>query len=160
MALGVVTTILGFLSGNKKYKKDCEERITKYNSYIDKKKHEIEIKREEEEESLRDTYCDVASDVDTAMNFDRRLFERTREDADFLCVYLGKGSVESERQIDYRKQERMEVGDELTDLPEKICDMYAKIRSCPCLCRFEKCKCSWSCRRKKGIVCNVQKYCD
>lgn len=70
MALGVVTTILGFLSGNKKYKKDCEERITKYNSYIDKKKHEIEIKREEEEESLRDTYCDVASDVDTAMNFD------------------------------------------------------------------------------------------
>ena len=36
MALGVVTTILGFLSGNKKYKKDCEERITKYNSYIDK----------------------------------------------------------------------------------------------------------------------------
>lgn len=61
----------------------------------------------------------MASDVDTAMNFDRRLFERTREDADFLCVYLGKGSVESERQIDYRKQERMEVGDELTDLPEK-----------------------------------------
>ena len=131
MALGVVTTILGFLSGNKKYKKDCEERITKYNSYIDKKKHEIEIKREEEEESLRDTYCDVASDVDTAMNFDRRLFERTREDADFLCVYLGKGSVESERQIDYRKQERMEVGDELTDLPEKICDMYAKIDHAP-----------------------------
>ena len=73
----------------------------------------------------------MASDVDTAMNFDRRLFERTREDADFLCVYLGKGSVESERQIDYRKQERMEVGDELTDLPEKICDMYAKIDHAP-----------------------------
>lgn len=39
--------------------------------------------------------------------------------------------MESERQIDYRKQERMEVGDELTDLPEKICDMYAKIDHAP-----------------------------
>ena len=48
MALGIVTTILGFISGNKKYKQDCEERITKYNSYIDKKKEEIEIKRREE----------------------------------------------------------------------------------------------------------------
>ena len=75
MALGIVTTILGFISGNKKYKQDCEERITKYNSYIDKKKEEIEIKRREEAESLRDTYCDIGVDVDTAMNFDRRLFE-------------------------------------------------------------------------------------
>ena len=53
MALGIVTTILGFISGNKKYKQDCEERITKYNSYIDKKKEEIEIKRREKGGKLK-----------------------------------------------------------------------------------------------------------
>ena len=138
MALGVITTILGFISGNKKYKKDCAERISKYNSYIEKKKKEIIEIRQEEEESLRHTYCDLGQDVDIAMNFDRRLFERTREDEDFLKIYFGQGDVESARQVDYKRQERLEVGDELTDMPEKICEMFSKIDNAPVYSDFQK----------------------
>ena len=35
--------------------------------------------------------------------------------------------------------------------------MYAKIDHAPVYADLKKFKCSWSCRRKKGIVCNVRK---
>ncbi len=138
MALGVITTVLGFLSGNRRYKKECAERISKYNNYIEKKKNEIIEIRREETESLRDTYCDLAKDVEIALSFDRRLFEKTGEDEDFLVVYLGQGNIVSARPVDYRKQERLEVGDELTDMPEKICQMFSEIENAPVYSDFHK----------------------
>lgn len=37
MGLGIVTSILGFVSGRKQYKRECAERIRKYTNYIEKK---------------------------------------------------------------------------------------------------------------------------
>lgn len=131
MGLGIVTSVLGFFSGKKQYKKECADRINKYTNYIEKKKLEVSTDRQEELESLNETYCNVQQDIDTALHFDRRLFERTREDADFLSIYLGQGTITSKRQIDYKKQERLEVGDELTEMPEKIYHLFEKIDRAP-----------------------------
>lgn len=131
MGLGIVTSVLGFFSGKKQYKKDCADRINKYTNYIEKKKLEVSTDRQEELESLNETYCNVQQDIDIAIHFDRRLFERTREDEDFLSIYLGQGTITSKRQIDYKKQERLEVGDELTEMPEKIYHLFEKIDRAP-----------------------------
>lgn len=131
MALGIITSILGFISGKKQYKKECADRITKYTNYIEKKKLEVATERQEELESLNEMYCDVEQDVDTALHFDRRLFEKTKEDEDFLSIYLGQGTILSKRQIDYKKQEKLEVGDELTEMPEKIYELFEKIDRAP-----------------------------
>ena len=88
MGLGIVTSILSFFSGRKRYKKDCKERITKYTKYIDEKKIEISTERQLELDSLNETYCDIEQDVDIALHFDRRLFEKIKENEDFLNIYL------------------------------------------------------------------------
>lgn len=131
MGLGIITSIIGFVSGKRQYKKECADRHAKYVNYIENKKMEVATERQEELESLNEMYCDVEQDVDTALQFDRRLFEKTREDEDFLNVYLGKGTILSKRQIDYTKQEKLEVGDELVEMPEKIYELFEKIDQAP-----------------------------
>lgn len=131
MSIGLITSILSFMSGHKKYKKECEDRTTKYTAYIEKKRNEISKARQEELDSLNEMYCDIEQDINTIENFDRRLFEKTKEDEDFLRVYLGRGTVEAKRPIEIHKQERLEVGDELTDMPEKISDMFSYIDYAP-----------------------------
>lgn len=131
MSLGVVTSIISFISGKKQYKKECADRIEKYTNYIEKKKLEVSTVRQEELENLKEMYCDVEQDVETAVHFDRRLFERTTEDEDFLSVYLGEGTILSNRQIDFKKQDCLEVGDELTDMPEKIYELFENIDRAP-----------------------------
>jgi len=93
MGMGIVTSILGIVTGRKKYKQECQERTQKYGDYIEKKKVEVTALRQKELDSLNDIYCDIEMDVDTALHFGRRLFERTLGDDDFLSVYLGRGSI-------------------------------------------------------------------
>lgn len=131
MGIGIVTSILGIISGQKQYKKDCRERIERYTDYIEKKRVEVTALRQNELENLNEIYCDIETDVQTALYFNRRLFERTKEDEDFLCVYLGRGEIESLRQIDFKKQDKLEVGDELTEMPEKIYQLFQKIEHAP-----------------------------
>ncbi|MBR2401428.1 MAG: type VII secretion protein EssC [Lachnospiraceae bacterium] len=131
MGIGIITTVISFISNGRQYKKDCEERIEKYTNYIEKKKTEVSEARQEELDGLREMCCDINQDLEIAMHFDRRLFEKTKDDEDFLKIYLGRGTILSQRQIDYKKQERLEVGDELTDMPEKICEMFSHIDHAP-----------------------------
>lgn len=137
MGLGAVTTVLSFLSTKKKYKRECEERIEQYTRYVDKKKQEISEARQEELNNLKDTYHDIQLDIDVANHFDRRLFERSKDDEDFLHVYLGQGVVESARQLDYKKQDRLEVGDVLTEMPEKLFEMFRYIDHAPVFVDFK-----------------------
>lgn len=131
MSIGILTSIFTLISGSKKYKKDCEDRKTKYSNYIEKKRNEISKARQDELDGLNEMYCDIEQDISTITNFDRRLFEKTREDEDFLRVYLGRGTVKAKRPIEIRKQERLEMGDELTDMPEKISEMFSHIDYAP-----------------------------
>lgn len=131
MGMGIVTSIIGIVTSQKKYKQECQERRQKYGDYIEKKKVEVTALRQKELDSLNDIYCDIEMDVDTALHFGRRLFERTLGDDDFLSVYLGRGSVKAKRQIDYKEQDTLEVGDELTDMPERIHDQFEYLDGAP-----------------------------
>lgn len=131
MGMGIVTSILGIVTGKKRYKKECQERIQKYSDYIEKKKIEVTSLRQKELDSLNDIYCDIETDVETALHFDRQLFERTIGDDDFLSVYLGRGRVRARRQIDYKQQDTLEVGDELTDMPERIHEQFEYLEGAP-----------------------------
>lgn len=131
MSIGILTSIFTFMSGHKKYKNECEDRKTKYTAYIEKKRDEITQARQEELDGLNEMYCDIEKDINIVERFDRRLFEKTKDDEDFLKVYLGRGTVEAIRPIEIRKQERLEVGDDLTEMPEKISDMFSHIDYAP-----------------------------
>ena len=66
------------------------------------------------------------------------LFDRCREDEAFLEVRLGIGKREAERKIEYKKQEHLEVEDELQNVPKEMHDQYKYISETPIVCSLNQ----------------------
>ena len=131
MGIGIVTSIANYISNKKKYKKEVEERRKKFTSYIDQKKQFIDTARQEELQGLEQMYYSDMQDAKHIMEFSDKLFDRTASDDDFVEVYLGKGSRTSLRQIKYKEQEKIEVVDDLAQVPEKIKEDYKELEGAP-----------------------------
>ena len=135
--MAIATTILGITQGNADYKKSVAERIQKYRAYIQKKKTEIEQCRTQEHKELEEVYIAQSVETDRFGSFSSDLFDRTKEDEDYLCVRLGSGDVVSKREINYKKQEKLEIEDDLQLIPEQLCSEYEKIHNAPIVCDFK-----------------------
>ena len=136
-ALGIVTAIMSIVEGKKDFKKNSEDRITKYNAYIENKKQEITTERSKEQEALEEIYINADVEKQYFATFSSHLFERTKDDEDFLCVRLGTGDIEAKKEINYKKQERLEVEDDLQTKPEEISKEYKYVHNAPIVCNFK-----------------------
>lgn len=136
--IGIVTTIVTIIQGKKDFKDNSAERIEKYNSYIDKKKAEIEEIRNDEKSSLEEIYISTEAERENFRSFSPDLFDRTKDDEDFLVVRLGLGDVEAKRVIDYKKQEKLEVEDDLQEKPQQLSEEYKYIHNSPVVCDFKE----------------------
>ena len=134
--LGVVTAIIGLIQSKKDFKKDSADRITKYNAYIANKRREIEEYRKQEHNTLEEIYISPVVEQQWFSSFSSELFDRDKEDPDFLCVRLGTGDVEAKREINFKKQERLEVEDDLQQIPENIYNEYKHIHNAPIVCNL------------------------
>ena len=132
--LGVVTAIIGLIQGNQDFKKDAAARIEKYNNYIANKRRDIEAYRIEEQKTLEEIYIPQQIEQTRFDSFSSDLFDRTKDDVDFLCVRLGSGDVESKREINYKKQEKLEIEDDLQEQPEKLFNEYKNVHGAPIVC--------------------------
>ena len=135
--MAIFTSVLTLKQGNKEYKQSSEERIQKYNAYISNKRKDIENCRADEKAALDSIYISQDEETRRFEAFSPSLFDRTPEDKDFLSVKLGEGAVEAQRHIKYKKQEKLEIDDELQVLPEQLCDEYRYINSAPIVCNFK-----------------------
>nr|WP_278416181.1 type VII secretion protein EssC [Mediterraneibacter faecis] len=131
MGLGVITSIVSIFDKKKKFKKDCEDRRTTYLEYIENKKKEIGRARVEELKCLKQMYYSTNQDIEHIKGFSSVLFDRTPEDSDFLDVYLGIGTRKASRIIDYKLQEKLEVGDDLCSIPSELAVAYRDIQEAP-----------------------------
>ena len=131
MGLGVFTSIAGIVQGQKDYKKNVQNREKVYREYIEKKEAEIKSAREDELRTLEEMYYSPVIGVEKVLSFDSDSFDRIPSDEDFLDVYLGVGRKISGRQIEYRDQEQLEEGDELSQIPEGLCKKYMYIDDAP-----------------------------
>ncbi len=137
MGMGVVTSMLSIINTQKKYKKECVERETQYLGYIEKKKEEIAHARQHELDCLNETYISTEHNVENIINFDAQLFERLPEDEDFLDVYLGEGKIVAKKRIDYKEQEKLETGDELSQIPSDIYADFKYIEHAPVIMKLK-----------------------
>lgn len=136
--VGIVTGIRGVRNAKKDYKKEKKDRVKKYTKYIDRKKNEIDQARQEEKDVLCDKYISERQEIGRLKNFSHDLFDRCREDEDFLEVRLGIGKREAQRKIEYKKQERLEVEDDLQNVPKELHDQYKYISETPIVCNLNK----------------------
>lgn len=134
MSLGIITSIFNFFGGRKKYKKEVIERKQKYDAYIKRKRKEIETARNDERNVLESIYYSVECEKKMLHDFSGDLFDRERNDEDFLCVNIGIGTIESKRAIDYKAKEKLEAADELAEIPEHIAYEYRYIDRVPIVC--------------------------
>ena len=136
--MAIFTTIMSIKEGNKDYKESSAERIEKYNAYVIKKKSEIEECRKQESKELEELY--ISQDIETQRfdMFSPDLFDRTPDDVDYLCVRLGSGDVASKREVNYKKQEKLEIEDDLQLIPEQLCAEYINVHNAPIVCDFKE----------------------
>lgn len=131
ISIGIITSIIGIISEKKKYKKDTAERTEKYNGYIERKENQIQGYRKEESELLNETFYSLEDEVKMVDDFSSNLFNRCPSDTDFLEIRLGTGRNKATREIDYKKQEKLECIDELASKPEEIAQKYEDIDNTP-----------------------------
>ncbi len=136
--MSIFTAIMSIRESNKDYKESSAERIEKYNAYVSKKRAEIQAYRAQEHEELDELYIPQDVERSRLAAFSPDLFDRSPEDEDFLCVRLGSGDVESKREISYKKQEKLDVDDELQQIPEEICNEFKNVHGAPIVCDFKE----------------------
>ena len=135
--MAIFTTVMSIKEGNKDYKKGVAERQEKYTAYIEKKKAEIQQCRAQEKKDLEEIYVSQQTNGQRFNSFSSDLFDRLPEDEDFLCVRIGSGNVVSKREVNYKKQEKLEIEDELQLIPEQIYEQYKNVQEAPIVCDFK-----------------------
>lgn len=136
--MAIFTTVMSIREGKKDFKVSSAERIEKYTAYVAKKKEEIAQCREQEHTELEELFVSQNVEKQRFDTFSPDLFDRVPEDEDYLCVRLGSGDVLSKREVDYKKQERLEIEDELQLLPEQICEEFKNVHDAPIVCDFKE----------------------
>ena len=136
MSIGIVTSIINFIKGRKQFKKDKKSRIEKYTNYISNKKEEITEYRKYEKNILNDIYYSFEREYQMVQDFSGDLFDRCESDDDFLQVRIGIGALPAKRVIEYNKKETLEIEDELSELPEQVCQEFLMINQVPVVCDF------------------------
>lgn len=136
MSMGIITSTAGIIMERKAYRQETQERLEKYEAYIERKKEEIAYYRNIELQKRNETFIDLSEGCQLVHNFDGRLFERTPQDEDFLMVFLGRGRVEAVKKVNYKIQERLEVADELFLVPETVCRETRYIENAPVVADF------------------------
>lgn len=137
--LAIVTAIITTVQNRMDFKKESKERIEKYQKYADNKRMEIMQYRNEERKTLEKIYPDLSAKQSMLKNFSCELFDRQSQDDDFLQVRLGTGNVKASRKVEYKKQERLEVEDDLQLIPEKISEEFLYLPDAPVVCSLKEC---------------------
>lgn len=136
--IGVVVGIVNYIQAKKEFKDNAAERIEKYNAYIDNKRREITEERLKEQAALEEIYIDSNVENQYFAHFSSHLFERSPEDGDFLCVRLGTGDTEAKKAVNFKKQERLEVEDDLQTKPEEISKEFKYVHNAPIFCDLKE----------------------
>lgn len=136
MGMGIITSIITYCKDKKDLKKEIAEREDSYKKYILEKEGIIQKLRYDELRIRRNIYESLEEDLEEVEHFGKRLFEKSKEDKDFLRVYLGSGEVESLNPIKYNKQEFIDLDDPISLWPEEVAEKYRIISDAPIVSDF------------------------
>lgn len=131
VSISVIVAIVGMVGEKKNFKKETEKRDTTYRKYVDKKREEIQGKRQIEKGILEELFLSPEEEVLRVKNFSADLFDRVPDDEDFLNIRLGTGPLSSSQPVDYKEQEKLEIGDELSQIPLALANEFKDLASAP-----------------------------
>lgn len=113
-------------SRDKKYE---AKRQKKYKEYIDILKTQIEQIKSRQRKILYETYATTEECINIISKKDKRLWERTIEDSDFLRISLGTGDIPADIDISYPQKEAFSMDDEKDNLMDMLDDFTEGIET-------------------------------
>lgn len=139
LVAGVGTSLITFITSNKKAKKDEVKREKDYREYLAEREEFIVNMREKEYALSCRKNPSLEEDIQHVADFDSRLFERKKDHDDFLEVRIGTGIVKSLCPVKYNTHEYVDTEDYLMDYPKSISDKYARISDMPVMLNLKDC---------------------
>lgn len=134
MLMGVVVTVLNYRSQSKKFAKAEANLQEKYQLYIRSCEEKLEtVARQQRDAAL---YSNPAPEqcLKMAQRIDRRLWERTVSDSDFLSLRVGLGEEPLCAEIQTPKVGFVLQEDTFTRTPQQIAEKYRQVSGIPVLC--------------------------
>lgn len=138
MSMGIIMSVITAIGNKKEYKKEVEERKTKYLEYIEEKEVAIQKFRAKELEVKNKIYIPIKENIENIEMFDKNIFDRDSKDDDFLDVRLGRGKDKAECGVKITPQEFKDSKDDLVCIPEEIQSKYEIIDNMPIVSSFAK----------------------
>ncbi len=126
-----VLAVINYFQDKKKRAEKEEQRIAYYNSYIQSKENEIVESRADEKTIQLRMNRSVEDTMNSIQHFDGNLFSHSKDEEDFLDVWIGTGLVKSELQVGFKPQEYIDIDDSMMDIPKQIHDKYQYIDNMP-----------------------------
>ena len=80
MGIGVFTSIVNIVQGQKKYKNDIKQREDVYKDYISRKENEVWNAREREIEALTEIYYSPVRGIEKTLSFDSDIFDNIEQE--------------------------------------------------------------------------------
>lgn len=131
MAIGIVTSIITFFRGKKKYTLQVEKREQTYHNYILHKEKEIQTARKYEIDLRNESFPDEYQNLKMVRDFSGNLYDRSKNSEKFLKIRIGKGTDNAVRKISYQKKETIIPEEELESLPAKLSNAYQQVEDIP-----------------------------
>ncbi len=125
------------LEKNAKIKRE-EERQTKYKRYLDTKKDEIVKEYETQKKILEENLLSTDVCYDSIINKRRTLWERKRDQGDFLTVRVGKGKVPFSAKINYHVEDFSMDDDNLKKMLDGLIKGYEILDNVPVAYSFSE----------------------
>lgn len=138
MLVSILMAIWNYKYQDKQHSNNMRNRVERYSNYISISEEKIEKLRNKEQRIARQKTPSLEEQMSFVDNFDARLFERRPEDDDFLSCYLGTGTLEADNQIEYKKQEYVDIDDPLMDYPEMLHNKYKYTSEMPIILKLKE----------------------
>lgn len=138
MSIGIIMSVVTYLDDGRQYRKDVKKREEKYLEYIKETEDNILLLRNKEKNILEKIYTSMEDNIGKVEDFDRQLFEKDKNDKDYLSVRIGSGKITAHCETKYTKQKFKNTEDELVDIPEQLEEKYKFIEDAPIISELGK----------------------
>ncbi|MBQ6284714.1 MAG: type VII secretion protein EssC [Bacilli bacterium] len=115
----------------KQKKKREEKRQERYRNYLGIKKGELQREFDGQRKTLEENLVSTDICYDSIINKRRTLWQRRKDQGDFLTVRIGKGSVPFEANINYSAEEFTMEDDDLKRMLESLTNEFKTLENVP-----------------------------
>ena len=128
--ISTIVSLVNYKSQTKKFIKQEKEREIKYDKYLEKLENDLLKKYKEHEQILKNINPNLEECKALVENVERRIFERTVDDDDYLNVRIGLGKRNSG--LTFRLPRETENEDELVKKALKLTESLSEYKKTPC----------------------------